>query len=113
MHSSHDLLVNVWNQLEKIPFNTKWRNDTGYYDGAADEEVKSAVAFQDEAPNSRIGIILPINGHVIVLFERYTPEEGVKNVVVSNSSKQDIVSGAIELQTLIALLALCGLRYQY
>lgn len=100
--------LQTWEQLEEIPFDKDWRNGTGYYNGATKVETKVPVRFQDITPNSRRGIILPINGHIIVLFERYTEGHG-PGVIVSNATIS-MGGGEIIFRVLNILLKLANIK---
>ena len=68
-------LTNQFDQLirfsEEVPFNPKWHNGTGYFNGAVDEEV---VGIKwSTAEDGRKLIIVPVQfGMNVVIFERYT-----------------------------------------
>ena len=112
MNNAHDFLINLWKDLNKqgrvIPFNPEWRNGTGYYNGAADIRTEHPVAFIDNEPNNRRGVILPIGNNCVVFFERFTPGNDVPDVVVSNGTVS--ITGAIKYQTITAIAALAGIN---
>lgn len=64
-----------------VAFDTKWKNGTGYLDGAVLAKVDKPSTFEDDL--GRRGIILPVVqlGKNIVLFQRYS---GRSDVIVSN-----------------------------
>jgi len=102
---------NVWKSLDEIPFEREWRNGTGYYNGAVNVYTEKPVRFQDEEPNSRRGIILPIGKETVVVFERYTYRPDIDKVLVTNASVA--MDGQLEPQTLNLLLQLAGLTGLY
>lgn len=84
----------AFNDIENvIPFDIKWANGTGYFNGAVTAdlglkpgEVAKSVAT---APDNRRIIIIGTCAGNVVLFERYTPNEkaGENLVVVSNAPR--------------------------
>jgi hypothetical protein len=97
----------AFNDIENvIPFDIKWANGTGYFNGAVTADLglkpgevgKSVAGGEDRR---RMIIIGTCAGNVVV-FERYTPTENTKEnlVVVSNaprgfSSTRLVIDGAM------------------
>lgn len=87
--------------LREVAFDPKWKNGTGYFNGAvyADLDLQPGERVRAQCDESDRWIILigtPLGNAVV--FERYTPNTGSPFVLVSNvpdELKDYIPSGAI------------------
>lgn len=73
--------LEMWNGLEEVAFKKEWENGTGYLNTACAETPTVAVRFEDDA--GRKGILLPVEGGAMVVFQRYTNGDG--DIIVSHS----------------------------
>lgn len=68
--------------VEQVPFNSKWANGTGYYDGLVDVPFEGTAVRAFKDPSDRWGLILPTKAGNLVIFQRFS--DGQSGVVVSN-----------------------------
>jgi hypothetical protein len=104
------IFYNRFNSVEtEIPFNTDWKNGTGYYDGALDIPMVQGNVVKSYDPTSdRLLVIIGCAGGNIVVHERYSGGN-TAGVFVKTSENRlldmvGIPSGAIGLQSMIRLL---------
>jgi len=94
-------MISVFNQkfdsvVDVIEFNPKWKNTTGYLDGAVEGEhapllpVGQSVKCVDDHKRKVIITCMSVKDHAtnIVIFERYTPSEDSQVVIVSNATME-------------------------
>lgn len=93
----------------EILFEDKWKNGTGYYDGALDIHMAQGDMVKSYDPTSdRLLVIIGCAGGNIVVHERYG-DGNTAGVFVKTSENRlldmvGIPSGAIGLQSMIRLL---------
>lgn len=107
MKTAFQLFTELHSSLPTVQFNPEWNNGTGYYDHVCDDKELNIpkgtmVASTSVSPNSRRMIILGLgNGFHSVVFERFTPNIGSPEVLVSNQpSRRDLKDTDIELPDL-------------
>lgn len=84
--TAHDLLIETWETVEKIPFKVEWKNKTGYFDHLTTDDLNLE-------PGQIVGSTCDIGRKILikclakganhVVFERATN----KKVVVSNEPR--------------------------
>lgn len=104
------IFYNRFNSIEKqIPFEDKWKNGTGYYDGALDIPMVPGTMVKSYDPTSdRLLAIIGCAGGNIVVHERYS-DGNTAGVFVKTSENRllemvGIPTGAIGLQSMIRLM---------
>lgn len=105
----------VFNLLAKeVSFNPKWGNGTGYFNYAVQGEhkvpLKHGELKKSQTPSGRRLLFVGTHLGGIVIFDRYTPQEGVFtfNEAPALSRGQWLESGAIDDPTMEFLLGLPG-----
>jgi hypothetical protein len=104
------IFYNRFNAIQKeIPFDTNWKNGTGYYDGALDiPMIQGHMVKSYDLTSNRLLVIIGCAGGNIVVHERYG-DGNTAGVFVKTSENRlldmvGIPSGAIGLQSMIRLL---------
>lgn len=103
MNAAFKLIYNDDELVSKtLPFNDEWDNGTGYFNGLMtdtldDVEIGEMVRSRSPGKNNRRILAIKTQFGNVVVFERYTPEEGDKlhGPVVSHVPQMIRASGMV------------------
>jgi hypothetical protein len=75
------LFNSVFEQAEKIPYDSSWENGTGYFDGAVNYQLEVGKVAATVDPNNRSILLIGTRWGSVVIFYRYENNTGpvVKN----------------------------------